>query len=156
TDAALLGGIFRCVHTIKGNSSFLGFAVLQSLTHAGENLLSSLRARKTTLTPAMSTALFELVDAVRKMLDAIAATGRDGGVEAGALRARLAGLAAAPERLLPPEPEPPTTTSLDPDALPRVATPAESTIRVDVGLLDRLMNLVGELVLSRNGIVRQA
>lgn len=31
---------------------------------------------------------------------------------------------------------------------------ADSTIRVDVGVLDRLMNLVGELVLSRNNIVQ--
>ena len=33
---------------------------------------------------------------------------------------------------------------------------ADSTIRVDVGLLDRLMNLVGELVLSRNELVQLA
>jgi two-component system, chemotaxis family, sensor kinase CheA len=31
---------------------------------------------------------------------------------------------------------------------------AESTIRVDVGLLDKLMNLVGELVLARNQILQ--
>jgi two-component system chemotaxis sensor kinase CheA len=33
---------------------------------------------------------------------------------------------------------------------------ADSTIRVDVGLLDTLMNLVGELVLTRNQIVQRA
>lgn len=33
---------------------------------------------------------------------------------------------------------------------------AESTIRVDVGLLDRVMNLVGELVLARNRILQFA
>lgn len=32
--------------------------------------------------------------------------------------------------------------------------PAESTVRVDVGLLDRLMTLVGELVLARNQILQ--
>ena len=32
--------------------------------------------------------------------------------------------------------------------------PPEGTIRVDVGLLDRLMDLVGELVLARDQIVR--
>jgi two-component system chemotaxis sensor kinase CheA len=36
------------------------------------------------------------------------------------------------------------------------AAVADSTIRVDVGLLDRLMNLVGELVLSRNQIMQFA
>ncbi len=40
-------------------------------------------------------------------------------------------------------------------ASPR-ASASESTIRVDVSLLDRLMNLVGELVLSRNQIVQLA
>src|SRR5690606_23819128 len=33
---------------------------------------------------------------------------------------------------------------------------ADSTIRVDVELLDSLMNLVGELVLTRNQIVQRA
>ena len=33
---------------------------------------------------------------------------------------------------------------------------ADSTIRVDVDLLDKLMNLVGELVLARNQIVCSA
>jgi two-component system chemotaxis sensor kinase CheA len=32
--------------------------------------------------------------------------------------------------------------------------PAETSIRVDVGLLDKLMNLVGELVLARNQIIQ--
>lgn len=34
------------------------------------------------------------------------------------------------------------------------AQPADSTIRVDVGLLDSLMNMVGELVLARNQILQ--
>ena len=50
-----------------------------------------------------------------------------------------------------------------PTALPQAAEPppapvreleAHSTLRVDVGLLDRLMNLVGELVLTRNQVLQ--
>ncbi len=40
---------------------------------------------------------------------------------------------------------------------PQIAAPhhaAETSIRVDVGLLDRLMNLVGELVLARNQVLQ--
>lgn len=37
---------------------------------------------------------------------------------------------------------------------PRSAGVSDSTIRVDVGLLDKLMNLVGELVLARNQILQ--
>jgi len=43
TNRQLLGGIFRTIHTIKGTCGFLGFSKLESLTHAGENLLSRLR-----------------------------------------------------------------------------------------------------------------
>ncbi len=64
------------------------------------------------------------------------------------------------------------STAPSPDASPTTETPAgdgsealraadkksptESSIRVDVDLLDQLMNLVGELVLSRNQIVQYA
>src|SRR5262249_8433571 len=39
-------------------------------------------------------------------------------------------------------------------AEPRAPAVADTSIRVDVGLLDKLMNLVGELVLARNQIVQ--
>jgi two-component system chemotaxis sensor kinase CheA len=65
-------------------------------------------------------------------------------------------IAAPPESALttPPSivqpPEPPA-----PD-LPEVRAPAvaDTSVRVDVGLLDKLMNLVGELVLARNQIMQ--
>jgi two-component system chemotaxis sensor kinase CheA len=46
-----------------------------------------------------------------------------------------------------PQPSPAPSTSSAPEA-------GETSIRVDVSLLDRLMNLVGELVLARNQIVQ--
>ncbi|HJZ56908.1 MAG TPA: chemotaxis protein CheA, partial [Gemmataceae bacterium] len=47
----------------------------------------------------------------------------------------------------PPEPPPEPTET-------RAPAVADASIRVDVGLLDKLMNLVGELVLARNQIVQ--
>ena len=37
---------------------------------------------------------------------------------------------------------------------PKVAAASDSTLRVDVILLNRMMNLVGELVLTRNQILQ--
>ena len=37
---------------------------------------------------------------------------------------------------------------------PAIATAAESTLRVDIALLNRMMNLVGELVLTRNQVLQ--
>ena len=63
---------------------------------------------------------------------------------------------AADRRGCRPAAEPPSSRDaapVDPNGQPRRAV-ADSTIRVDVGLLDKLMNLVGELVLARNQIVQ--
>jgi two-component system chemotaxis sensor kinase CheA len=62
------------------------------------------------------------------------------------------------EELVPPPgptismaaPQPPGTEAVE----ARTSAVSDSSIRVDVGLLDKLMNLVGELVLARNQIVQ--
>jgi two-component system chemotaxis sensor kinase CheA len=55
-----------------------------------------------------------------------------------------------------PTPEPAAVADEDADELELASTPtnAETSIRVDVRILDHLMNLVGELVLSRNQLVQ--
>lgn len=73
-----LASIFRAAHTIKGTSGLLGFHKLESVTHAGENVLAKLRDGKLTLSPDMTSALLHVVDAVREMLSAIEQTGEEG------------------------------------------------------------------------------
>ena len=43
SDAAMIGAIFRLLHTIKGTCGFLGLARLSKLAHAAEALLNRLR-----------------------------------------------------------------------------------------------------------------
>jgi two-component system chemotaxis sensor kinase CheA len=64
--------------------------------------------------------------------------------------------APAPAPALAPLAAPAPPTPADPLAPPAeiAAAAAETSIRVDVALLDRLMNLVGELVLARNQIIQ--
>jgi two-component system chemotaxis sensor kinase CheA len=60
-----------------------------------------------------------------------------------------------PVNLMPVEPVPAHKEAEGDPAPPRVqGTAAESTLRVDVTLLNRMMNLVGELVLTRNQILQ--
>ena len=73
----LLQSIFRTIHTIKGTSGFLAFAKLEVLTHAGEGLLARLRDGGLRLTQARTTALLELMDAVRGILASIESTGAE-------------------------------------------------------------------------------
>ena len=88
-DRDLLSAVFRGVHTIKGNSGFLGFTALQALTHAGESLLSRLRDGALELTRDRATALLSMIDAIRALLKAIEQTGTEGKGADPALAAKL-------------------------------------------------------------------
>ncbi len=170
-DKDALAGVFRTIHTIKGTCGFLGFNKLEKVAHVGENLLTRLRDGQLTLNPERTTALLGMVDAVRQMLKEIASTGQDGEIDYAELRETLtrlqnpvtgdAGAVAAadtaPSLPAPVEskaevklaefPSPPKEVAVSPAAAPE-------TIRVGVNLLDKLMTLVGELVLARNQLLQ--
>lgn len=201
-DTALLGEIFRAVHTIKGTTGFLGFGRLEKLAHAGENLLGLLRDGKVKASPAVITGLLGLLDRLRAILRAIEQDGDDGGEAESEEDAELIGVlaslqvakssaksaakpkgrkVAAEEHVkLAAQRAPaavetlpsPLSTPSDAKRLPvtrkaksvpasepvPAASPtsaaADSTLRVDVHLLNEMMNLVGELVLTRNQVLQ--
>ncbi len=149
-DKELLASIFRTFHTIKGTCGFLGFSALEEVAHGAEEILSQLRAGKQRLSEPVVHLILESVDAIRKILVAIEQTGGEGSGDYADLAQQLR-LAASktPERMkAPASPEP-----VRDDGEKTCAT-AETAIRVDVVLLDKLMNLVGELVLARNQVLQ--
>ncbi|GET40443.1 Hpt domain-containing protein [Microseira wollei] len=70
----VMNRIYRSLHTIKGNSGFLGLDKLEGVTHAAENLLSRLRDRTITLTPSITDALLQVVDAIKHHFQALETT----------------------------------------------------------------------------------
>lgn len=156
-DQELLNRIYRALHTLKGNCGFLGLEKLQSVAHAAENLLSYLRDRALTLNPEIASALLQVIDAVRQILTTLEGTGSEGDRDYTGLVETLQQLQGGKD----PASETESTTDILPQApspLPeaQTASVADSSIRVDVNLLDKLMNLVGELVLCRNQLVEFA
>jgi two-component system chemotaxis sensor kinase CheA len=174
-DRELLSSVFRTIHTIKGTCGFLGFGILEEVTHHAENLLSKVRNGECALTPPLASLVLEAVDAVKAEMASIERAGQESGEPYTELIARLSRAVESPDAVAesvatpppspvrpasPPAPEPArvepeaaTRTDAEPSARP-LAPVAEQTIRVDVGLLDNLMNLVGELVLARNQILQ--
>jgi two-component system, chemotaxis family, sensor kinase CheA len=170
-DSALLASIFRTIHTIKGTCGFFAFSTLERITHQAENLLSQLRDGKRKLTPSLISLILETVDATRKVLASIEASGEEGPdhFEDIAERLRLAaqsptdlddqrGIDSASALLTEPQAvngssENPAGPKLEESVLKSSAV-ADANIRVGVGLLDKLMDLVGELVLTRNQILQ--
>ncbi len=162
-DAALLASVFRTMHTIKGACGFLGFTVLEKIAHRAEGLLALLRDGRLRLNPPLVSLILEAVDATRSVLAQIEATGQEGSERFDQLIDRLEA-AAQENRSRPVEPNPaaapPEQAALraDPakpeDETAKSSASADANIRVGVGLLDKLMDLVGELVLARNQILQ--
>jgi two-component system chemotaxis sensor kinase CheA len=183
TERETLARVFRTLHTVKGTAGFLGLQKLQAVAHSAESLLSRLREGELVFNAEIAGALLTVVDAVRQMLRAVEASETDGGGDFSALIETLerlhAAVAGLPTPVFARAQEPPNASpALDgiPTIAPRLSVVAsslvmaeptlhemaesrapavsDSSIRVDVGLLDKLMNLVGELVLARNQIIQ--
>jgi two-component system chemotaxis sensor kinase CheA len=174
-----LQSIFRVMHTIKGTCGFLGFAKLERVAHAAESLLGALRDGTLALSPQIASALLTTGDALRTMLGLIEQTNADGDEDylhlvATLERLRVSGGANGPTRvpIVPPSPRAAAFRPKAPEAeqptATVTATPApeagaekhaaasvtETNVRVDTHVLDNLMTLVGELVLTRNHIAQ--
>jgi two-component system chemotaxis sensor kinase CheA len=150
-DTELLASVFRTFHTIKGTCGFLGYGKLERVAHQAENVLAQLRSGSQTLTSGLASLVLEAVDVLRVHLNAIEATGQEAGRDSSDLCARLeeASRGGACAQAVPKPP-----SELEAVSQKASGCVADSAIRVDVHLLDKLMNLVGELVLTRNQILQ--
>jgi two-component system chemotaxis sensor kinase CheA len=165
-DSETLSRVWRGLHTLTDSCGALGFTRLALLTHGGENMMRRLCDGELQLNVEITTALRTLVDAVYQMLSNIEVMGREGETDDTHLRAtftRFEDVSAVPPAPPPPLERPgtplPTTAQPQPvlaAAQARAISVSDTSIRVDVGLLDALMDQVGELVLVRNRIMQFA
>jgi two-component system chemotaxis sensor kinase CheA len=159
----LVGEIFRSVHTIKGTTGFLGFERLEKLAHAGEHLLGSLREGKLAVTSDLISGLLRLMDGLRAILTLIEMTGSEG-TRAGDDDTELIEELAALNVAVPIVPVAAagsasiavgSQSGAGPAAMTvNAAALSDKTLRIDVEVLNRMMNLVGELVLTRNQMLQ--
>jgi chemosensory pili system protein ChpA (sensor histidine kinase/response regulator) len=162
-----VAALFRAVHTLKGAAYVVGCEPVGGLAHALEDLLVAVREGRAPLTPAALGVALDTVDALKLLLDPAAAAGVDLTGVVGRIRERVGAL-------LGPRPEPAAPTAAVVEGLPVVpaaaAAPAlpppsprpaprpaasRQTIRVALERLDRLMDLVGELVVARSALERR-
>ena len=171
------------MHTIKGTCGFLGLPRLERVAHAGENVLGKIRDGVLTATPDTVTLVLTALDRIKVIVAGLAATGsRTGGrrwrTYRGAERRRRrrgaeAGLPSPqPSRNPSEEPRPKSPRrrrsrkrrhrasgrlpQAAPEAPPGEPVAANQTIRVTVDVLEDLMTLVSELVLTRNQLLQLA
>ncbi|MCH7794682.1 MAG: hybrid sensor histidine kinase/response regulator [Proteobacteria bacterium] len=215
-DAELLSNIFRLMHTIKGTCGFLGLPRLESVAHAGENVLGKIREGDLVVTPDAVSLILECLDAIRSILlvledteaepegddsdliDRLNVFAESGGAESGGadaapaeaevevapapvetesdgeIVAETAGSEAGPieeretemtETEMRPKAETPASAAAQAPSQPdqtaaateevaKESAVANQSIRVNVDLLENLMTMVSEMVLTRNQLLQ--
>jgi two-component system chemotaxis sensor kinase CheA len=93
SDTEILGNIFRLVHTIKGTCGFLGLPRLESVAHAGENILGKFRDGVIDVTPEAVTMILKCLDCIRDLLGELEESGEEPEGEDSALIAELNAMA---------------------------------------------------------------
>lgn len=167
-DQALVGNIFRGLHTLKGSSGFFSLKRLEKLSHAGESLLGKIRAGHAELDFEKSTRLLEMNDILRAIIEGVEANHQEPLGDDQELIAILLGSTSAPtkpaEEISVPQVE--STTSQAPSEIQLdYSEPAESVmtspsgqevvvpVKVNPEVLDKLMNIASEMVLARNRLL---
>jgi two-component system chemotaxis sensor kinase CheA len=75
-DADLMIGLFRLVHTLKGNSGLFDFPEITRVLHAGEDLMDAVRQHKVAYSQDLADQLLDAMDYVGMLCDEIDSTGR--------------------------------------------------------------------------------
>ncbi len=174
-DIDLLNEIFRVAHTLKGMAATMGFDKITHLTHEMENILDKLRHSEIVPTDEIVEILFNCFDTLEGLVDEIS-SGEDKGVSVESLLESLKKISETELRSQVPKVDTqqidrgeiaesfpavaePTSTQTKTQPVPNepewptqessVAITKTQTVRLKIEQLDKLMNLVGELVINK-------
>ncbi|MFO3707211.1 chemotaxis protein CheA [Xanthomonas codiaei] len=159
-EADQLNAVFRGFHTLKGGAGFLAIKPMVELCHAAEETLGMARSGQAVLQAHHFDAAQQSLDYLQAMLDAmgsgepvphapatlIAQFDAKSGPPAVKAAPKAAAAPAHDDAHAPAAPG----TKAGPKAAAKAGAEAEQTVRVDTKRLDAIVNLIGELVLSRN------
>lgn len=156
----VIESIFRSIHTVKGTCGFLGFPNLGNLAHTCEAMLSLLRSKKLTFNQDISDVMLSCVDAIKQEISVIENTGQESQNQHLDLIKNIEKINDSINQSLSNEAEKNESSKQKNNVNDTEESnslhfhASDNVIRVDVNLLDNLMNLVGELVLTRNQILQ--
>ncbi|PPU72762.1 chemotaxis protein CheA [Xanthomonas sp. NCPPB 1638] len=158
-EADQLNAVFRGFHTLKGGAGFLAIKPMVELCHAAEETLGMARSGQAVLQAHHFDAAQQSLDYLQAMLDAMG-SGEPVPHAPATLIAQFDAKSGPPA--VKSVPKGATAPAHDahapaapgakagPKAAAKAGAEAEQTVRVDTKRLDAIVNLIGELVLSRN------
>ena len=147
-DKEMVNAVFRGLHTIKGNSSFLGLDKITKLAHASETLLDKARKAEMPITPGLLDIVRQVFQELKVMIGE-QETERAVDPLVNVIQRFMAGDTTA----VPATPAPPAVASAAPTtgAEKKIAT---ASVRVDESKISKILSLVSELELLRYSLER--
>jgi two-component system chemotaxis sensor kinase CheA len=154
-DRESISSLFRAAHTIKGNASLLEFSALARFLHGIEDLLDLCRSRAVLLSVEVINILLQSVDALRQMVKSAVEGEEHLLPEHEELRARLAGMAGEFKQAESSAAmESPASLSPTSAGGAGVSKTTVQNLRVDLGKLDRMLNLTVEFAIGQGRLRR--
>jgi chemosensory pili system protein ChpA (sensor histidine kinase/response regulator) len=155
--------LFRAIHTVKGSAAQVGLKRLGGIAHRVEDLIGRLRDGEIQPSPSIVDLCLESVDVLKKTLHRQWADEAEMRSGVDSLLGRIAALAPqeVEEVAAAGATEAHEEVSAEPGAekvapkapLTAKQAAANKSVRIALGRLDRMMNTVGELVISRTKMV---
>ena len=180
----LINTVFRAFHTVKGTSAFMGLDPVSEYTHSVETLLSMVREGDQQFDMACADITLESIDILKKMLEVVEtsqpsdplpkpvgydrmmkvlnhifddedtpadALKKEGGTVPPAVKKAAEQNTKEQNEQIPAEGEPGVSADKSSQK-----SEVESTVRVNVGRLDRLIDMVGELVIAHSVVAQDS
>lgn len=132
SDAEALNAVFRVFHTIKGMAGFLALTEIEELAHGAESAIDAPRRGAEPLSGDAFDAVFHTVDEMRSLVAAV--LGEDGSTTASS----FAGSG-----------RPAASVAVQSASTPQRRSGTNS-VRVDEERLDKMLDMVGELVIAES------
>jgi two-component system chemotaxis sensor kinase CheA len=156
-DHGLVDSVFRFVHTVKGSCGFLDLPRLLKLSHAAEEVLSAARDGNLAPSPDLVTAVLAVIDRISELTDALESGAPVQDDDIKLINAMLAFLGVRQDEADAAEDMDMASFdhALGQDGEDVFLRNKVRSVRVSLGLLDKLMNGISDLVLARNEVSRQ-
>lgn len=181
-NAEMIGETFGAVHSLKGNSGFMGFSEIEEISMEVETILDCVRSKSLDLDANIITILLSNTEMIRSRLDAIESgeNNADGNknpapavpsappvinldtppaaapAPVATPAPATAAPAPAPAPVAPAAPAPApakTPASKSSSTPPSMQVHQKKDIRVDTAKIDKLFDLVGELITTESMVV---
>ncbi len=169
-DQQLLDNAYRLIHSFKGNCGFMNFKHLEQVSHKVETVFDGMKNRDIPTSEENITALFKVLDVIRSTVQQIGQKGGhtiDGYEQYLSMLDKTIGISqkdsepvieAVPQRKavaeppaevpeVKPKPQVPETAPKPTEEKSAVAKQLQTDIRVNLFKVDKVINLVGELMI---------